>query len=160
MQYIRYHYMPKIYELYREQTIHTDLNTAWEFIRTPRNLNRITPEDMTFEIVSELPKQMYDGLLIEYKIDIPIIGKRTWLSELKHIKELHSFVDEQRIGPYKYWYHYHEIKEVENGVSFIDKVNYVMPFGPLGAIARVFYVENQLNKIFDYRRTAMEQHLG
>jgi len=152
--------MCKIHKLYREQTISTEIEKAWEFIRTPRNLNRITPDDMNFEIVSDLPEEMYNGLLIEYKIGIPIIGKQTWLSELKHIRDRHSFVDEQRFGPYRFWYHYHEIKEVDGGVCFIDRVNYIMPFGPFGAIAREIYVKKQLNKIFDYRREAMERHLG
>ena len=152
--------MTTIHELYREQTISTDLDEAWDFIRTPRNLNRITPDDMTFEIISDLPEEMYNGLLIEYKIGIPIIGQRTWLSELKHIRVRHSFVDEQRCGPYKFWYHYHEIKEVDNGVCFIDRVNYIMPFGPFGVIARALYVKKQLNYIFDYRHEAMERHLG
>lgn len=152
--------MTKIHELYREQTISTQLDKAWEFIRTPRNLNLITPDDINFEIVSDLPEEMYNGLLIEYRIGIPIIGKQTWLSELKHIRERHSFVDEQRFGPYKFWYHYHEIREVDSGVCFIDRVSYIMPFGPFGPIARAFYVKKQLNKIFDYRREAMKRHLG
>ena len=152
--------MCKIHKLYREQIISTEIDKAWEFIRTPRNLNRITPDDMSFEIVSDLPEEMYNGLLIEYKIGIPIIGKQTWLSELKHIRDRHSFVDEQRFGPYRFWYHYHEIKEVDGGVCFIDRVNYIMPFGPFGAIARELYVKKQLNKIFDYRREAMKKHLG
>ncbi|MGZ0706895.1 SRPBCC family protein [Coraliomargarita sp. W4R53] len=152
--------MPKIHRLHREQTIATDLQTSWDFIRTPQNLDRITPDDMAFEIVSEVPEQMYDGLLIEYRVGIPVIGKQTWLTELKHIRERHSFVDEQRIGPYKLWLHYHEITEVKDGVRFIDRVNYVMPFGPLGAIARAVYVKNELKRIFDYRQQAMVQHLG
>jgi len=150
--------MAKIHQLYREQTIATDIETAWDFIRSPQNLDRITPDDMAFEIVGELPEQMYDGLLIEYRVGIPLIGKQTWLTELKHIREQHSFVDEQRIGPYKLWYHYHEIAEVAGGVRFIDRVNYVMPFGPLGAIARVLYVKNELKRIFDYREQAMVRH--
>jgi ligand-binding SRPBCC domain-containing protein len=152
--------MPKIYELYREQTIHTDLETAWNFIRSPQNLDKITPADMAFEIIGELPVEMYDGLLIEYRVGIPLIGKQTWLTELKHIRERHSFVDEQRIGPYKIWYHYHEITEVDGGVKFTDRVNYVMPFGPFGEIARALYVKNELKRIFDYRHEAMIQHLG
>ena len=152
--------MCKIHKLYREQTISTEIEKAWEFIRTPRNLNRITPDDMSFEIVSDLPEEMYNGLLIEYKIGIPIIGKQTWLSELKHIRDRHSFVDEQRFGPYKFWYHYHEIREVDSGICFVDRVNYIMPFGPIGAIARELYVKKQLNKIFDYRREAMQKYLG
>ena len=152
--------MPIIHELYREQTVATNLETAWDFIRSPQNLDLITPDDMAFEIVSELPEEMYNGLLIEYRVGIPFLGKQTWLSELKHIRDRHSFVDEQLVGPYKLWYHYHEIMEVEGGVRFTDRIKYVMPFGPFGEIARAIYVKNQLQTIFDYRREAMEQHLG
>ncbi|MGJ8639498.1 MAG: SRPBCC family protein [Opitutaceae bacterium] len=143
--------MPKIHTLHREQIIPTDLTTAWDFISSPQNLDAITPDDLSFEIITKVPEKMYNGLLIEYRVGIPCLGKQTWLSELKHIRERHSFVDEQRIGPYKLWYHYHEIAEVDGGIRFIDHVNYVMPFGPLGSIARAVYVKNQLKTIFDHR---------
>ena len=147
--------MPALKQLYREQVIATDLNTAWDFIRRPQNLNRITPDDMTFEIISEVPEEMYNGLMIEYRIGIPLLGKQPWLSEIKHVRDHHSFVDEQRIGPYRLWYHYHEISEHADGVRFVDRVHYSLPFGPLGAIAHWLYVKKQLQYIFDYRRQAM-----
>ena len=150
--------MPKIHNLYSELTIQTDLHTAWDFIRSPKNLDIITPNDISFQIVSDLPEEMHEGLLVEYQVSIPIIGKQTWLSELKHIRERHSFVDEQLVGPYKLWFHYHEISEVEDGVRFVDHVSYVMPFGPLGAIARAIYIKSKLNRIFDYRSKAMIRH--
>lgn len=152
--------MPKIHTLYREQVLATNIQRAWEFISTPANLDAITPPDMSFEIITEVPDVMYNGLLIEYRVGIPLLGKQSWLTELKHIKEGHSFVDEQRIGPYKIWYHYHEITEVSGGVRFIDRVNYLMPFGPLGSIAHTVYVKNQLKSIFDYRKDAMIRLLG
>jgi ligand-binding SRPBCC domain-containing protein len=147
--------MPALKQLYREQVIATDLNTAWDFIRRPQNLNRITPDDMTFEIISEVPEEMYNGLMIEYRIGIPLLGKQPWLSEIKHVRDHHSFVDEQRSGPYRLWYHYHEISEHADGVRFVDRVHYSLPFGPLGAIAHRLYVKKQLQYIFDYRRQAM-----
>lgn len=149
--------MPKIHKLYREQIIPTNLQTAWDFIRSPKNLDRITPDDMPFEIVSKVPTEMYDGLLIEYRVGVPLLGWQTWLTELKHIRERHSFVDEQRIGPYKLWYHYHEITEVEDGIRFIDQVHYVLPFGPLGSIAHLTFVQRQLKHIFDYREQALQE---
>lgn len=152
--------MSKVHHFSREQTIATDLDTAWDFIRSPANLNKITPVDMSFQIVSELPNEMYNGLLIEYRVCIPLLGKQTWLTELKHIRDHRSFVDEQRIGPYKLWFHYHEITEVAAGVRFMDQVTYSMPFGPIGEIARAIYVKSQLKRIFDYRREAMMQHFA
>lgn len=151
--------MPRIHRLYREQVVQTDLATAWDFISSPKNLDRITPEDMSFEIMTDVPETMYDGLLIEYRVGVPFMGKQAWLTELKYIRKHHSFVDEQRIGPYKFWYHYHEIAEVEGGIRFVDRVNYVLPFGPFGEIAHALFVKRQLKDIFDYRKTAMVEAL-
>ena len=143
--------MPKIYKLQREQIIQTDLRTAWEFISTPLNLDRITPPDLSFEILTDLPDTMYEGLLIEYRVGIPFLGKQNWLTELKHVREKHSFVDEQRVGPYRLWLHYHEITEVEGGIRFLDRVRYILPFDPFGRIAHPILVAPQLKKVFDYR---------
>ena len=150
--------MPKIHQIQRELILRTDLGTAWDFMSSPANLNKITPDDMNFKIVSDLPNEMFNGLLIEYQIGIPLIGKQTWLTELKHIRERQSFVDEQRVGPYKFWFHYHEITEVEDGIRFRDQVKYIMPFGPLGSIARALYVKNELERVFDFREKAMRAH--
>jgi ligand-binding SRPBCC domain-containing protein len=152
--------MPKVYQIKREITVQTDLDTAWNFIRSPGNLNKITPDDMDFEIVSDLPDAMFEGLLIEYRIGIPLLGKQTWLTELKHIRERHSFVDEQRSGPYKFWFHYHEVTEVGGGVRFRDHVRYIMPLGPLGTIARAVYVKKELERVFDYREKPMREYFA
>lgn len=150
--------MPSLYRLYREQTIQTDLETAWEFISSPRNLDTITPDDMPFEIITHVPDKMYNGLLIEYKVGIPLLGKQTWLTEIKHICQHHSFVDEQRIGPYKLWYHYHELSQQADGIRFIDSINYVLPMGVLGSIAHGLYVKKKLQAIFDYREAALAKY--
>ena len=149
--------MPRIHTLYRDQIVDTDLATAWEFISSPKNLDAITPDDLSFEIVTEIPEKMHNGLLIEYRVGIPLLGKQTWLTELKHIREQHSFVDEQRIGPYKIWYHYHEITEVAGGIRFVDRINYALPCGPFGAIAHGLYVRNKLAHIFNFREQALRK---
>jgi len=143
--------MSKVYQFERKQVIKIDMETAWDFIRSPANLNKITPPDMTFTILSDLPDVMFEGQIIRYKIKIPFIGEQNWVSELKHIKDKHSFVDDQRIGPYKLWYHYHQIEECPGGVEFTDHITYSIPYGLLGEFAHCIYVKNQLKNIFDYR---------
>lgn len=152
--------MTKVYQLYREQYVDTDIDVAWDFISSPSNLDAITPDDMAFEIVSELPDKMFNGQLIEYRVGIPLLGRQTWVSELKHIRPGQSFVDEQRIGPYKLWYHYHEVRMHGRGVRFIDRVHYSLPFGLLGALAHPLYVKGQLEYIFDYREGAINELLS
>ena len=142
--------MPKVYQFERKQVIKTDMETAWDFMRSPANLNKITPPDMTFTILSDLPDVMFEGQIIRYKIKIPFIGEQNWVSELKHIKDKHSFVDDQRIGPYKLWYHYHQIEECPGGVEFTDHITYSIPYGLFGEFAHCIYVKNQLKNIFDH----------
>ena len=111
-----------MHQLIQKQTLPIDPWEAWEFISRPENLNQITPPDLRFDILSTVPQVMYEGLLLLYEIRIPIVGKRKWVTEIKHIREGVSFVDEQRKGPYAFWYHYHEVKPDEAGTLMIDQV--------------------------------------
>lgn len=152
--------MPKIHRLRSEQVIDTSLELAWEFISAPGNLDAITPPELGFEILTELPDEMHEGLLIEYRIRIPWLGHQRWLTEIKHIREEHSFVDEQRIGPYKLWFHYHEVSPCADGVRFLDQVTYALPFGPAGALAHTAFVQRQLRTIFEFRSHALHEQLA
>ena len=148
-----------MYLLEREQEVRTTIQKAWDFIKTPGNLNRITPPELNFEIVSDVPVSMFSGLIIEYLIRIPFFGRQRWIAEIKHIREPFSFVDEQRAGPYKLWYHYHELIETEIGVRIIDKVYYEVPFGILGKLLHFFIIRKILQRIFDYRAQKFEELL-
>lgn len=144
-----------MYILERRQLIHTSLEEAWRFLESPANLNTITPADLRFQIISEVPDEMYNGLLIEYRIKIPLFGTRKWLAEIKHIRKLHSFVDEQREGPYSFWYHYHELQPAKSGTWIIDRVYYAIPFGPIGRILHFLIIRKTLRRIFDYRQNRL-----
>lgn len=149
-----------MYALYKETLAETTLDAAWEFISHPANLNLITPDDMEFEILTDLPDEMYDGLLVAYRVKIPAIGNRLWLSELKHIVHKRSFVDEQKIGPYKLWYHYHAIEETQAGIRFIDHVTYEVPFGVVGKAMHALFIRKTLDRIFDCREQRMRSLLN
>jgi len=148
-----------MYTLHRETTVQTSPAQAWAFICNPANLNLITPDDMRFEIRSELPDRMFEGMLVEYRVKIPLLGMQPWLSELKYIVEGHSFVDEQKIGPYKLWYHFHGLKAVPGGVRFTDHVTYEVPFGLIGRLAHVLFIRRTLERIFDYREQQLNKLL-
>jgi len=142
-----------MHELHREILLDAPCDTLWDFIATPKNLNLLTPPDLDFQIVSELPERMYSGLTILYRIRIPFFGTHRWLTEIKHIHEGISFVDEQRLGPYRLWYHYHKVESLgTRKTKMTDHVTYALPFGPLGKIVHSLKVEQMLHEIFDYRR--------
>ena len=141
-----------MYTLYREQYVDSTLTEAWDLLKNPANLDLITPDDLQFQIVSPVPQVMYNGLIVEYRIKIPWFGMHTWVAEIKHIKEMHSFVDEQRLGPYRFWYHYHQIDAEDGRIKVTDRVFYEIPYGVFGKILHFFFVNRTLKRIFDYRR--------
>ena len=50
-----------MYQFKKEQFIHTDIDTLWDFISSPANLQKITPAYMGFDILSkELAPEMYN----------------------------------------------------------------------------------------------------
>ncbi len=146
-----------MYILEREQLLHTTLQDAWSFIENPHNLNAITPPELHFQITSAAPEVMFNGLIIEYLITIPVIGNQRWVTEIKHIKKEHSFVDEQRLGPYKFWYHQHRLLPEDEGVRSFDTVYYQPPLGIAGRLLNILFIEKTLARIFDYRQLKLAE---
>ena len=149
-----------MYILERRQLVTGTPEQAWAFLQDPANLDRITPPDLQFRIVTDVPAIMYNGLIVEYRITIPLIGTHTWVTEIKHIREGLSFVDEQRLGPYRFWHHYHEVRREKGGAQLFDRVCYQPPLAVLGRLAHWFYIRRTLERIFDYRRQRLETFLS
>lgn len=147
-----------MYQLQRESTLAVSKEKLWEFIATPANLNLLTPPQLDFRIVSTLPATMYNGLLIDYRIRIPRFGTQRWLTEIKHIHDGVSFVDEQRIGPYRLWYHHHHLEALAaKQTRMIDTVTYALPYGALGELVHNLLVKKMLKEIFDYREKRLPE---
>ena len=83
-----------------------------------------------------------------------------WVTEITHVKEPEFFVDDQRLGPYRFWHHEHIFKEIGGGAEVHDLVHYALPFGPLGNIAHELVVKKQLKEIFDYRSGYLARKFG
>ena len=149
-----------MYTLERTQRIPISLEEAWQFFQNPSNLSKITPSEMGFKILSEVPNQMYPGLFIHYEV-APLLGiKMNWTTEITYVKRPHYFVDEQRVGPYKIWHHEHHFKEINGGVEMLDRVNYQLPLGVIGKLVHPLIVEKKLNDIFNHRIRQVEEIFG
>jgi ligand-binding SRPBCC domain-containing protein len=153
--------MSQLYSLTTIQNIPADMQTVWDFMSSPKNLQKITPPEMGFLITVDTPiDKMYPGLVISYKVS-PLLGiKMNWVTEITHVKDLEYFVDEQRFGPYSFWHHKHFIEPIEGGVKMTDIIHYKLPLGVLGDIANSILVKKQLNQIFEFRRKKLIQLFG
>ena len=145
-------------QIIREQHLKTDIQTLWDFVSSPINLNKITPQDMQFQFISSNKDQkMYPGMIILYKVSPLFKIPLSWATEITHVKEKKFFVDEQRLGPYKIWHHEHHFEEKEDGVLMKDIVTYVPPFGIIGSLANSLFIRRKVNHIFDYREKVLER---
>lgn len=142
----------KVYTKEYKTFLPLDIDKAWDFFSSPRNLAKITPEHMGFIITSKFnDEKMYPGMLITYKVS-PIMGiQMDWCTEITHVIDKKYFVDEQRFGPYAMWHHQHHFKVVDGGIEMTDIVNYAIPFGILGRMMNSIMVSNEIEKIFSYR---------
>lgn len=147
-----------IYKLQKSTFLKADLDTVWNYFSTPLNLNELTPDDMSFEILTDLRgMKMYPGMIINYRIRPVMNIPFRWTTEITHCEEGRFFVDEQRFGPYAFWHHQHWFKPADGGVEMTDIVHYGLPFGFIGRIANAVFVQKKLEHIFDYREEKVKQ---
>jgi ligand-binding SRPBCC domain-containing protein len=137
------------------------MDEAWDYFSTPKNLQEITPDDLKFNILTNLDGvRMYPGQIIHY-IVTPLLGiPMRWTTEISHVKEGAYFVDEQRFGPYAFWHHKHFFEPIEGGVLATDVIDYALPLGPLGRLANTLFVRKQLEHIFDFRERKLIEMFG
>lgn len=141
------------------QVITASRSAAWRFFSDPRNLARITPPSLGFEITTpDLPDHIYPGLMIAYRVRPLFRVPLTWLTEITHVDEGVRFIDEQRLGPYAIWHHEHAFRELSpTRVELEDRITYALPFGQLGDLAHPWLVRPQLQQIFAFRERAVRE---
>jgi ligand-binding SRPBCC domain-containing protein len=150
-----------VHTLERTQIIRAPLATAWGFFSNPRNLEKITPPPLGFQILSVLPDEMYPGMMIRYRVS-PLLGiPMTWVTEITQVHEHRFFVDEQRVGPYRMWHHEHHFRELADGrLEMRDRVTYQLPFGWFSEPVHALLVQPQLRTIFAYREKVVRDLFG
>ena len=100
---------------------------------------------------------MFQGQLIEYRVQLMPMFSSRWLTEITHVEEQVFFIDEQRIGPYRFWHHKHHFENIMGGTRITDQVTYALPFGSLGDLVHAAWVKNKLKDIFNYRREKLQE---
>ncbi len=134
----------------RKQTIDRPREEVFEFFADAGNLERITPPELNFQIITPQPIAISKGTLIDYRLKlrgIPI----TWKTEITQWNPPFDFVDTALKSPYRQWIHLHTFEETANGGTLMtDLVRYRLPLEPVGDLAH-FIVRRELQYIFDYR---------
>jgi len=139
-----------IYKLKRSQLIKCDRTEVFNFFKSPVNLEKITPSNVGFNILTPNPINMHTGAVLDYTINLLGLKVR-WTTLITDYNEPDGFTDVSIKGPYSFWHHQHEFLETKEGTIMNDEVTYSLPFGFLGQIVHQLWVKRKLNEIFDYR---------
>jgi len=90
----------------------------------------------------------------------PIRSK--WTARITEFEWNHHFADLQIKGPFKMFFHRHELRtEIRNGVEGTivrDAIEYEVGFGMVGRLVEKF-IARQLGRTFQYRQQALEKLL-
>ncbi|OAV45742.1 SRPBCC family protein [Lewinella sp. 4G2] len=143
-----------------KSTVPRSLEETWNFFSRPENLEKLTPDDVSFDIKSPVKGvEMYEGMVIQYRVS-PFPGFSTdWVTEITQIKHHEHFIDDQRVGPFALWHHQHHFRELPKGegTEMTDILHYQAPLGILGTIADKLFVHRQVQGIFEAREEAIKR---
>ena len=134
------------------------VDETFAFFADAANLERITPPELRFRIVTPLPIEMRHGTLIEYRLALFALPF-SWRTGIDEWAPPHRFVDRQLAGPYRRWIHTHEFATERGGTRMRDRVEYTLPLASLGLVALPL-VRRQLERIFDFREQTIQRLLG
>ena len=146
------------HEIARAQLVTLAVDEAFAFFADAFNLEAITPPWLRFRILTPRPIAMGEGALIDYRLSLHGVPCR-WHTRIDLWVPGRRFVDRQVSGPFSRWEHTHTFEARPGGTLIRDLVVYRMPLGPLGGIARRVLIGRDLERIFDFRRDAIERLL-
>lgn len=145
--------------LTRSLEIDLPRETVFDFFADAGNLEKITPLELNFHIVTPQPIKIERGTLIDYNLRLHGIPM-SWQTEITVWDPPYEFVDTQLRGPYSKWVHRHTFTELGPDRTLVeDEVRYRLPLEPLGDLAH-FIIRSQLNRIFDHRQLKVAELLA
>ena len=131
--------------------------SVFDFFANAENLQRITPPELAFRILTPTPSEIREGVLIDYRLrlfGVPF----GWRTRITLWEPPFRFVDEQLRGPYRTWVHTHSFEASGASTVMTDRVEYSLRGQPVSHLVLPL-VRHQLDRIFRYRSRVIREIL-
>jgi ligand-binding SRPBCC domain-containing protein len=133
----------------RRTRVAAPLERVWEFHSDISGLEALTPSWMNLEILEVRgpdgragPEELVAGTEIEMSMRPFGVGPRQqWVSRILARETTETtawFRDDMSDGPFDEWLHTHRFVADGDETIIDDRVEYKLPYGPLGKVAGVF----------------------
>lgn len=149
----------KLRHIELETWVERPLNEVFEFFSLAENLQALTPDFLSFEILTPLPVEMRKGTLIDYRIRLGLFPMK-WRTLISAWEPPYRFIDEQLKGPYRRWVHEHTFESHDGGTLIRDRVEYAVPGYVLEPLIHRLFVAPRLRQIFDFRADAIKRRFS
>ena len=156
--------MPQLLEC---QGLNAPLEEVWSFFSTAANLAELTPPEQGLRIDKGGTIPIFPGHRVQISV-APFGPFRTrWTTLIGDVimpteqGEEAWFNDVQLDGPFARWDHLHAFRAIPGGgVAVMDRVEYALPMGRLGARVAGRWVDRQIGALFAYRRGQLCHRFG
>jgi len=140
---------------YSEQFVPFSVEKAFTFFSEAKNLEKITPPWLHFNILAVSTPQIQKNTKIRYQLKLHGIPLK-WVTDIAEWEPNQYFVDNQLSGPYHLWYHQHSFEAVSGGTLMKDWVRFQLPLGKAGMVG-LPKVYADVRAIFTYRTSIIEE---
>lgn len=150
-----------MHKFHSEQNLPVSKDQAWVFFSDPANLMLLTDSKMQMKMESKNGlTPIFAGKVLKITVKLFGLFPSSFLSEMTEVKAPDYFIDTQLTRPFAFWQHKHLLTEIEGGTKITDEVTLKFPLGFIGVIAFHLFGKKHLQKIFAYRKVALEKQFG
>ena len=137
-----------------EQYFDLPRQRVFQFFSQAVNLEKITPDFLRFRVerVPRKNRQRY-----AHRLQAHLHGSISWRTRIDSWSP-ESFSDTQISGPTA-WHHTHRFEDLGGGTLMTDIIRYKLPLGMPGRLVAQGFVDNDVDKIFNFRREIVGKYL-
>lgn len=147
-----------IYTVERTVFIRAPITAVFSFHLDVKNLSKISPPGMRAELIKE--EGLGLGRMLYLKITQFGFFTSKWVVRIDEYDPPNRLTDQVLSGPLPYFRHTRTFKSPHPAFTELhDKLEYALPFGPIGRLANKLSVRKMIENMFAHRQRVTKESL-